>query len=134
MKAKRNKRVERKRAAYAARVFPQRQTLLGRAGERMRTVVFRYHVHRPGRRPKSVLALLEQDALVQAERLRRLEEAIMEPFQSPALQAVLVTEGTAPAGSDQTELSSPSLPRLQGGRVDYQQALSAQRIRRRLIS
>jgi sec-independent protein translocase protein TatC len=51
-------------------------------------IVLVWRVNRTGKRSKSVLALLEQDAALQAERLRRLEAAWIMPLVRPLPQLV----------------------------------------------
>lgn len=90
-----------------------------------------WHANRRGRKPKSVLKLLEQDAAAQAERLQKLQSAFMMQFEQ--LEAVPVAaemSSYAGASPDQTSLPSPA---MSGGRTDYQCAMPAKRVRRRLI-
>jgi sec-independent protein translocase protein TatC len=109
-----------------------------------------WHANRHGRKPKSVLALLEQDAAAQAERLRQLESAISLQFQKlePALVPVSDAPDFIPQSEPvaeyplQSEAQSEVIPidasrRRPGGapsgRRDYQAVMTGQRVRRRLV-
>lgn len=100
-----------------------------------------WHVNRRGKRPKSILALLEQDAAVQAERLQRLEEAVLAPFIQYQPQPAPVTvpadnpEPVRQERPDEAAVPRPlAVSQIPVSRSDYRDSVSSQRVRRRMIS
>jgi sec-independent protein translocase protein TatC len=104
-----------------------------------------WHVNRRGRKPKSVLALLEEDAKLQLERLQQLEQAILMPLRQPEPVLVPITDEPFEPEQSQPDVEQPSpietvLPRQRDsayanrvGRTNYQKVVAGPRVRRRVM-
>jgi sec-independent protein translocase protein TatC len=96
-----------------------------------------WHANHRRRKPKSVLKLLEQDAIMQAERFQRMQSAFVVQFAQPELATVPVTVDNEPEPVNEpetysaTEQTAPTA--LAGGRTNYQFTASSQRVRRRIM-
>jgi hypothetical protein len=123
MKTKRNKQVVRKRQLRASWISREGRSITGYlrifGGGRRR-----------GRKPKSLLTLLEQDALVQTERLQRLESAFLVTLTQPELVPVAVTETQE---AEATTEEQPITRSPENGRTNYQFIASSKRVRRRIV-
>jgi sec-independent protein translocase protein TatC len=102
-----------------------------------------WYANRHNRQSKSILALLEQDAAAQAERLQLLEATFLAPLHGPEMQPAVVRADAPDYNLNQsvtkTNLTQSStsasmpIPRLPGGRADYQKALSTRHNRQRIF-